>query len=181
MRTAKFSSAIVSVVAFALVTVAHAETMVASSRILVAQSGGTDKPVGQDAGAGEFGAKTQPRSSPGFTPDTRTTAPGATQGYSSEEGAGSDVGGESPRRAGAEDERGAVEAFFEDSAITSQVKFALLEHDRLSGFAINASTERGVVTLTGEVGSEAERRLAAEVARGIEGVRRVDVDQLVIE
>ncbi|MFA5677814.1 MAG: BON domain-containing protein [Pseudomonas sp.] len=50
--------------------------------------------------------------------------------------------------------------------------FALNRH--LSPFAIDVDIEHGVATLTGEVESEVERDLAAQVALGVEGVTEVD-------
>jgi hyperosmotically inducible protein len=60
-----------------------------------------------------------------------------------------------------------------DAWITSKTKIALYADERVSGSAINVDTNAGVVTLRGKVGSDAEKKTAAEVAKGIEGVTQV--------
>lgn len=50
--------------------------------------------------------------------------------------------------------------------------FALNRH--LSPFSIDVEVENGVAILTGEVESEVERDLAAQVALGVEGINEVD-------
>jgi hyperosmotically inducible periplasmic protein len=60
-----------------------------------------------------------------------------------------------------------------DAWITSKTKIALYADERVSGSAINVDTSDGVVTLRGKVGSDAEKKTAAEVAKGIEGVTQV--------
>jgi hyperosmotically inducible protein len=53
------------------------------------------------------------------------------------------------------------------------VKTALGLSKRVSAYAINVDTSDGVVTLTGQVGSEEVKSLAGEIARDTEGVREV--------
>ena len=60
-----------------------------------------------------------------------------------------------------------------DASVTASVKMALAFERSVRGSAIRVRTERGTVTLTGEVDSEAERQIAARVARDIEGVKHV--------
>ena len=61
-----------------------------------------------------------------------------------------------------------------DVAITATVRTALaLQKDFDLFGGIEVSTERGVVTLTGSVADDQQRRLAGLIARGIEGVREV--------
>lgn len=60
-----------------------------------------------------------------------------------------------------------------DAWITTKVKIALLTTEGVSGTAIHVDTTEGQVTVHGTVGSEQEKAKAAEVARGIEGVREV--------
>jgi hyperosmotically inducible protein len=62
----------------------------------------------------------------------------------------------------------------DDAAITSKVKANLFRDDRLSGFAIDVDTFKGDVTLTGGVNSEADKQRATELARNVEGVRKVN-------
>ena len=60
-----------------------------------------------------------------------------------------------------------------DAWITTKTKISLLTTDGVSGTAINVDTTDGRVTLHGTVGSEAEKAKAAQIARGIAGVRDV--------
>lgn len=62
----------------------------------------------------------------------------------------------------------------DDTTITTKVKSKLFADDRLSGFAIDVDTFKGDVTLTGGVESEADKRLATQIAQSVEGVRRVN-------
>jgi len=62
----------------------------------------------------------------------------------------------------------------DDTTITSKVKAKLFADDRLSGFAIDVDTFKGDVTLTGGVKSEADKRLATQLAQSVEGVRNVN-------
>lgn len=60
-----------------------------------------------------------------------------------------------------------------DASVTASVKMALAFERGVRGSSISVHTDRGTVVLTGEVESEAERQLAARVARDIEGVKHV--------
>ena len=61
----------------------------------------------------------------------------------------------------------------DDATITASVKLALAFKPGVSAIGINVDTHRGVVTLRGEVGTEAERQLAAMVAEDCSNVRQV--------
>lgn len=61
-----------------------------------------------------------------------------------------------------------------DTWITTKVKTSLLANDDVSGLQLNVETVEGVVTLTGDADSQAEVDRAVAVAKGIEGVVRVD-------
>ena len=61
----------------------------------------------------------------------------------------------------------------DDSAITAKVKASMVRDDLVKARNIDVDTKRGVVTLTGNVSSGAEREQAIRVARKIEGVRNV--------
>jgi osmotically-inducible protein OsmY len=63
--------------------------------------------------------------------------------------------------------------YIDDAAITTKVKTALFKAADVSGFQVNVDTYRGRVQLSGFVKTEAERRKAAELARGVEGVQEV--------
>ncbi|BBL77397.1 BON domain-containing protein [Methylomagnum ishizawai] len=66
--------------------------------------------------------------------------------------------------------------YIDDSAITTKVKAALLNSPGLSSGDINVETFKGVVQLSGFVGSRSEIRQAVEVARGVAGVKTVKND-----
>lgn len=74
---------------------------------------------------------------------------------------------------------GVAEAARPDSWITAKVKSKLAAAKDVGAFGTNVDTRDGVVTLRGEVETEAEKSLAGRYAREIEGVRRVD-NQLVV-
>jgi hyperosmotically inducible protein len=61
----------------------------------------------------------------------------------------------------------------EDATTTVKVKTALGLSKRVSAYGINVDTSGGVVTLTGQVGSEEVKSLAGEIARDTEGVSEV--------
>lgn len=60
-----------------------------------------------------------------------------------------------------------------DAAITVQVKTALAVKRGVSATEINVDTDQGVVTLRGQVETQAERHLAAMVAHNVDGVKDV--------
>lgn len=60
-----------------------------------------------------------------------------------------------------------------DDRIQFNVKSTLLLHRNVSAFKTRVAVTNGVVTLTGTAGSEAQRELAAEYARDVEGVKEV--------
>lgn len=65
-----------------------------------------------------------------------------------------------------------------DTWITSKVKAVLLADDSISGSDIKVETNKGVVSLSGTVKSDAERDLAVEKAKSIKGVMDVSADGL---
>ncbi len=65
-----------------------------------------------------------------------------------------------------------------DTWITTKVKSALLAGDSTPGMKIEVETNDGVVSLSGTVASEAQREMAIEKAKGIEGVKDVSADGL---
>jgi hyperosmotically inducible protein len=67
-----------------------------------------------------------------------------------------------------------------DAGITSKVKTKFLADTGVSGLKIDVDTNDGVVTLTGTVPTEAEKRRAMELARQTDGVKSV-VDKLKVE
>lgn len=67
----------------------------------------------------------------------------------------------------------------DDSSITAQVKYALMTHHSTSALKTNVTTKDGVVHLEGNVGSEAEKTLAAKLAANVRGVNSVNNDLVV--
>ena len=67
-----------------------------------------------------------------------------------------------------------------DSWITLKTKLALFAEEQVSSSGVHVSTRHGVIALRGKVGSEDARRTAEEVARRIDGVKRVDNHLVVV-
>lgn len=66
-----------------------------------------------------------------------------------------------------------------DAKVTTVVKTRLLMESEVSGTSIDVDTDNGVVTLNGEVESEAEKELALTIAKNTDDVRDV-VDNLTV-
>jgi hyperosmotically inducible protein len=64
-----------------------------------------------------------------------------------------------------------------DAGITTNVKTKLAADDTVKAYQMDVDTRNGVVTLTGEVESAAEKEVAIRIARDTEGVRDV-IDQI---
>ncbi len=69
-------------------------------------------------------------------------------------------------------------AAISDAWITSKVKSSFIYSRNLDGLNISVDTQKGMVSLSGSVLSNAEKQLAIETARNIRGVRGVDADAL---
>ncbi len=63
--------------------------------------------------------------------------------------------------------------YIDDASITAQVRYALLTHRSTSVLKTKVETKNGVVTLSGEAKSPAERTLATLLANDINGVQAV--------
>lgn len=61
----------------------------------------------------------------------------------------------------------------EDSGITAKVNTKLAADDRVKGSQVDVDTEKGVVTLEGNVDKEEAKAAAEEVARSVDGVTDV--------
>ncbi len=61
----------------------------------------------------------------------------------------------------------------DDASITSQVKFALLTHKSTSALKTKIVTTDGVVIVTGEAASDAEKSLVTKLAKDVRGVASV--------
>jgi hyperosmotically inducible protein len=66
----------------------------------------------------------------------------------------------------------------DDATITTKVKASFVADPQVSALAIDVDTADGVVSLTGVVEGEPERQRAIQLAQGIEGVKRVDANNL---
>lgn len=62
----------------------------------------------------------------------------------------------------------------DDASITSQVKYALLRHKSTSALKTKVTTTDGVVVITGEAASDAEKSLVTKLAEDIRGVKSVE-------
>lgn len=62
----------------------------------------------------------------------------------------------------------------DDASITTQVKVALLRHKSTSALKTKVDTNDGVITISGEANSDAEKALVSKLARDVRGVRSVD-------
>ena len=68
---------------------------------------------------------------------------------------------------------GGAERFVGDVAITTAVKTKLVADDMTKARDIKVITDKGVVSLIGDVGSTAEKDEAESVARSVDGVKSV--------
>ena len=66
-----------------------------------------------------------------------------------------------------------------DMWVGTKVKMVLLFHRNLNGLKTNADAKGGMVTLTGQASSEAQKELTTEYAKGVEGVKSVKNDMTV--
>ncbi len=67
----------------------------------------------------------------------------------------------------------------DDASITSQVKFALLSHRSTSALKTKVTTKNGVVIITGDASSDAEKDLVTKLAGSVRGVQSVENDMAV--
>ena len=69
--------------------------------------------------------------------------------------------------------------YVDDSVITTKVKSQLAADDFLKSFQISVETYKGIVQLSGFVGSQMAVNKAGEIARGVKGVKSVKNDLIV--
>jgi hyperosmotically inducible periplasmic protein len=79
------------------------------------------------------------------------------------------------------DIKGGSSPVYSDAWLTAKVKTTLLLHRSVSGTKIKVAVENGVVTLQGVADNRAQRELATEYARDIEGVKEVRNEMSVAE
>lgn len=75
-----------------------------------------------------------------------------------------------------EPKRESAGEYLDDTVITTRVKAAILADDTLKVSEINVETFKGVVQLSGFVGSSDDRSRAVKVARDVKGVESVKND-----
>jgi osmotically-inducible protein OsmY len=71
------------------------------------------------------------------------------------------------------DQHRSLSTSFHDATTTASVKITLAFKPGVRAVDVDVDTNRGTVTLYGEVRTEAERQLAAKVAEDVSGVREV--------
>jgi hyperosmotically inducible periplasmic protein len=67
----------------------------------------------------------------------------------------------------------------DDASITSQVKYALMNHRSTSAVKTKVTTTNGVVRVTGDARSEAEKALVTKLAADVRGTKSVTNDMVV--
>lgn len=67
----------------------------------------------------------------------------------------------------------------DDASITTQVKYALLRHKSTSALKTKVTTINGIVAITGEAASEAEKALVTKLAGDVKGVMGVSNEMTV--
>jgi osmotically-inducible protein OsmY len=67
----------------------------------------------------------------------------------------------------------------DDASITSQVKYALLSHKSTSALKTKVTTTEGIVHVTGEAKSDAEKALVTKLAEDVRGTKSVTNDMTV--
>ena len=67
-----------------------------------------------------------------------------------------------------------IDTAVSDADITAKVKVALMMREGLNSLTISVKTQAGVVTLSGSVSDAAQSRLANDLARGVDDVKRVE-------
>lgn len=68
----------------------------------------------------------------------------------------------------------------QDTWLTSKTKIALAADERVKGTQVSVETAKSVVTLRGKVDSDNARDAALQVARGVDGVKKVNNDLQVV-
>jgi len=62
----------------------------------------------------------------------------------------------------------------DDASITTQVKFALLGHKSTSAVKTKVTTVEGVIVISGEASSDAEKALVTKLAQDVRGMKAVN-------
>jgi hyperosmotically inducible protein len=92
-------------------------------------------------------------------------------------GASGETGKTTPSSASHSNEpRTEADQYLNDTWITTKVKATLLADEGTTGLAIGVATQDGVVQLSGFVDKPEQISRAVQIARGVEGVKRVEND-----
>lgn len=71
-----------------------------------------------------------------------------------------------------------VKSVISDSVITVKVKELLLSDPDVSGFKIHVTTKEGIVKLKGKVNTNAEKCIAINLTKRVEGVQDINFSKL---
>lgn len=69
--------------------------------------------------------------------------------------------------------------FIDDATLTTKVKVALLSDNLLSAFEVKVNTERGIVTLSGEVDKPETIQRAIKLTSAVPGVKAINTHLMV--
>ncbi len=69
----------------------------------------------------------------------------------------------------------------DDASITTQVKYALLSHKSTSALKTKVTTNEGIVSISGDAASDAEKSLVTKLAQDVRGVRSVNNAMVVMK
>ena len=69
--------------------------------------------------------------------------------------------------------------YIDDAALTTRVKVALLSDNLLSAFEVKVNTERGIVTLSGQVDKPETIHRAIKLASAVPGVKAINTHLMV--
>jgi hyperosmotically inducible protein len=83
------------------------------------------------------------------------------------------TGVDEPQKRPADEKPSETGGTFTDASITASVKTKMLADTDVGGLKIDVDTAKGVVTLTGDVTSAAEKKRAIEIAKETDGVKSV--------
>jgi hyperosmotically inducible protein len=98
----------------------------------------------------------------------------AVVGMATVAGCNRDSSGTAPRTSGAQDTSRAVAQTTDDVGVTTRVKTALIAESQLNSRNIDVDTRNGIVTLSGTVPDKGQSDRAAQLAKGIDGVKQVE-------
>lgn len=81
--------------------------------------------------------------------------------------------------AGPAERSGQAGQYIDDATLTTKVKVILLSDNLLSAFEVKVNTERGIVTLSGEVDKPETIQRAIKLTSGIPGVKAINTHLMV--